>query len=529
MNQRVPVVYQVLIATVLFGMPSLIIFGCSQRSNAPNAQSAARELTKRQPQLDLERAVTSVEAEEYAVIRENPFVEVLQTPQSTFAVDVDTASYSNVRRLLKSGRVPDKGAIRLEELVNYFRYDYPVPTADHPFSVSTELAACAWRPEHQLLRVGLRGRPIALEDRKGCNLVFLLDVSGSMQSADKLPLVKSSMRMLTEHLKPTDRIAIVVYAGASGLVLDSTPISNAEAIYDALEGLYAGGTTNGGAGIQLAYDIAQKNFVAGGINRVVLCTDGDFNVGVTSDSALVDLITEQAKKRVFLSVLGFGSGNLKDAKMEQLADRGNGNYAYIDSLMEARKVLVEQIGGTLATIAKDVKIQVDFNPQHVTAYRLLGYENRIMSNEDFRDDQKDAGEIGADHQVTAFYEIVPVGAGTRLEGDRRSEFVQPTPTGDIDTMLTVNLRYKEPDAEKGHEFQVRLAASKSSDSPSMDFQFASSVLAYGMLLRKSEYAGNASWDWVLSTAEKNRGSDPTGIRAEFLQLAKTASRLAKAN
>jgi Ca-activated chloride channel homolog len=463
--------------------------------------------------------------EEYDQIDENPFVEALQVPQSTFAIDVDTASYANVRRFIRSGRLPEKGAVRLEELVNYFPYDYDEPTAEHPMSVSTELAKCPWNPAHQLLRVGLRGKPISIEERKPANLVFLLDVSGSMQQHNKLPLVKSSMRMLVEQLQPSDRIAIVVYAGASGLVLDSTPISSSESIYESLEGLAAGGSTNGGAGIDLAYAVAQRHFVPRGINRVILCTDGDFNVGTTSESALVDLITEKAKKNIFLTVLGFGTGNIKDSKMEQLADKGNGNYAYIDSLMEARKVLVDQIGGTLATIAKDVKIQVDFNPKHVSAYRLLGYENRLMANTDFRNDQKDAGEVGADHQVTAFYEVVPTGSSSDVETNRKSEFVESKTTGDSGTMLTVNLRYKLPDGVKANEFQVRLAASSYSDAPSSDFQFASSVLAYGMLLRKSEYAGNVSWDWVVSTAEKNRGKDPKGVRTEFVKLAKAASRL----
>ncbi len=465
--------------------------------------------------------------EAYDPIEENRFFETLSQPQSTFAIDVDTASYSNVRRLIRSGVKPPKGAVRLEELVNYFPYDYNEPKGESPFSVTTEIAKCPWASEHQLMRVALRGRSIDLASRKSCNIVFLLDVSGSMQSPDKLPLVKSALKMLVGELNGDDRIAIVVYAGGSGLVLDSTPVHQSQKILTAMDRLEAGGSTNGGAGIQLAYQVARDNRIEGGVNRVILCTDGDFNVGVSSDSALVDLIQNEARKNVFLSVLGFGHGNIRDSTMEKLADKGNGNYAFIDSMLEAQKVLVQQAGGTLVTIAKDVKIQIDFNPAHVSAYRLLGYENRKLENQDFRNDQKDAGEIGAGHTVTAFYELIPAGVETLVESNRPSEFVEQNRSigSDSGTMLTVNLRYKQPNSEVAQEFQVRVAKDSLCEQASTDFQFASCVLAYGMLLRESQYVGKATWEWVISTAKSSTGKDPSGLRAEFVQLAMAASRI----
>jgi len=481
---------------------------------------------------DKDAGSLSVENREaYDPIEEDGFFQTLSQPQSTFAIDVDTASYSNVRRLIRSGVKPPKGAVRLEELVNYFPYEYKEPNSDTPLSVSTEIADCPWTKGHQLMRVALRGRSIDMESRKPCNLVFLLDVSGSMQAPDKLPLVKSALKMLLGELKAGDRIAITVYAGSSGLVLDSTPAKDSDKILAALDSLEAGGSTNGGAGIQLAYKVAQTNRVEGGVNRVILCTDGDFNVGISSDSGLVDLIQSEAKKGIFLSVLGFGQGNIQDSTMEKLADKGNGNYAYIDSTLEAKKVLVHQVGGTLVTIAKDVKIQVDFNPSHIAAYRLLGYENRKLDNQDFRDDKKDAGEIGAGHTVTAFYELVPTGVDSAIKTNRGSEFVEQKPSAAsvTGTMFTVNLRYKQPDADSSQEFQVRIEKSSTTDKPSSDFRFASSVLAYGMLLRDSKYAGKANWEWVISTAKDSTGKDPNGLRAEFVQLATIASAMTAKN
>ncbi|MEO2009885.1 MAG: VWA domain-containing protein, partial [Pirellulaceae bacterium] len=467
--------------------------------------------------------------EAYDLIVENEFVDALQNPKSTFSIDVDTASYSNVRRMLNAGRLPPAGAVRIEELINYFRYDYPAPDGEHPFHVAVDVAGCPWTPDHQLLRVAMKGKTITREEVAGVNLVFLLDVSGSMQSVDKLPLVQSGMQLLVQQLGPDDRVAMVVYAGASGLALPSTPIRQSKVILDAIANLQAGGSTNGGEGIELAYDVAQAQFVEGGINRVILCTDGDFNVGVTSQSRLIQLIQDRAQSGVFLSVLGFGKGNYNDSMMEKLADKGNGNYAYIDSLLEARKVLVEQIGGTLVTIAKDVKIQIDFNPTRVIAYRLIGYENRLLENEDFRDDSKDAGELGAGHTVTALYEIVPAGVESPARTSKPSKFVETVPLENVDNdqLLHVSLRYKLPESERGREFSTPLMHADGGSLPtaSTDFQFAISVATFGMLLRDSKFAGSADWDWVIETAEKNLGTDHNGLRAEFVQLAKTARRI----
>ncbi len=507
-----------------------LVSGCGHGQPASSAKIGNRHMSAvageneqaRDPQ-----SASELNTEQYAAITENPFITALDEPQSTFSIDVDTASYANVRRLLQEGRKPPSGAVRIEELVNYFDYDYPQPTGEHPFAVTTELASCPWQSDHQLLRVGLKGKEMERKARPVGNLVFLLDVSGSMLDDRKLPLVKSAMQLLTGELKENDRVAIVVYAGASGLVLDSTSARESTKILSAIEQLTAGGSTNGGEGIELAYRVARENFVEGGINRVILCTDGDFNVGTTSESALVELIEQQAKSQVFLTVLGFGTGNLKDSTMEKLADKGNGNYAYVDSLLEARKVLVEQVGGTLVTIAKDVKIQLDFNPRFVQSYRLLGYENRLLENQDFRDDTKDAGEIGAGHTVTAFYEIIPLGTQAESPGQRPSEFVQPKliTTSQPGTMLTVNLRYKQPTADESSEFQVRLSHDALVAEPTLDFQFASAVVAYGLLLRGSAQAGTLNWDWVIDTAQRNLGDDPSGLRAEFVQLAKTARRI----
>lgn len=507
-------------------MAMLLAAGCGRTELGP-AASARMEAPQAALSEPSQTATTDFNSEEYAAIEENPFKKSITEPQSTFSIDVDTASYANVRRMLQQGRVPPPGAVRIEELINYFQYDYPAPSGEHPFSVTTELAACPWQPKHQLLRVGLKGQAIEHEERPACNLVFLLDVSGSMLDEKKLPLVKSALQLLTAELRKDDRVAVVVYAGASGLVLDSTPARERSKILTAIDSLTAGGSTNGGEGIELAYRVAKEHQVAGGINRVILCTDGDFNVGTTSDSALLELIQDQARSDVFLTVLGFGSGNYKDSKMELLADKGNGNYAYIDSLLEARKVLVEQVGGTLVTIAKDVKIQIDFNPQHVQSYRLLGYENRLLENQDFHDDSKDAGEIGAGHTVTAFYELVPAGSSETLPESRPSEFVQPKliATADSSDMLTVNLRYKLPKSSDSSEFQVRVSPTSLTSEPSLDFQFASAVVGYGLLLRHSQHAGRANWDWVIETAQKSCGPDTSGLREEFVQLAKTARQI----
>jgi len=464
--------------------------------------------------------------EAYDEIVDNPFLAAKQNPLSTFSIDVDTASYSNVRRFLQLGQLPPPGAVRIEELVNYFNYDYEQPEGDVPFSVSVEVAGCPWTPEHRLVRIGLKGREVNLENRSPANLVFLLDVSGSMQSDNKLPLVKSAMKMLVDRLGPSDRVAIVVYAGASGLVLPSTGADNKTTILAALDQLEAGGSTNGGEGIRLAYAVATDNFVPGGINRVILCTDGDFNVGTTNQSELTRLIEEKAKSGVFLSVLGFGTGNLKDSTMEKLADKGNGNYAYIDTINEARKTLVEEMSGTLITIAKDVKIQVDFNPAQVAGYRLIGYENRMLRAEDFKDDTKDAGEIGAGHTVTALYEIVPPGQpvpGADVDPSKYQKPGELTDEATGDELLTVRLRYKDPDGQDSKPLEVSIVAEeKPFAAASQDFQFASAVAAFGMVLRDSKHRGDANLGSVLEIAESSLGDDPAGYRAEFLQLAMMA-------
>lgn len=515
--------YWLLSAVAALGM--LTVSGCgtdrSTSSVVPDYAAARAEI---------DQTAGSFNTESYDAIVENEFQSTLDEPQSTFSIDVDTASYSNVRRILNGGQLPPKGAVRIEELVNYFPYSYSEPDGEHPFSVNTEVATCPWKSDHRLVRIGLKGKSFQAKERPACHLVFLLDVSGSMMQQNKLPLVKQAMKLLVKELDERDRIAIVVYAGASGVALKSTPATQSSLILEAIDSLSASGSTNGAAGIHLAYQIAESSHIDKGINRVILCTDGDFNVGTTSESDLVDLITLKAKSDTFLTVLGFGDGNLKDSTMEKLADKGNGNYAYIDTLLEARKVLVEQTGGTLATIAKDVKIQIDFNPQHVRSYRLIGYENRLLANRDFRDDRKDAGEIGAGHTVTAFYEIVPSEVQSeQLVDNRPSEFVTTSlnPRADVDTMLSVNLRYKQPTASESTEFQVRLPASIESPECSQDFQFATAVVAYGMLLRDSAFRGEANWDWVVSTAEKSCGEDRNGLRHEFVQLAKTARRLSK--
>jgi len=466
--------------------------------------------------------------EDYARIDEIGFRDPGKQPLSTFSVDVDTASYANVRRFLGDGQLPPKDAVRIEELVNYFSYDYPTPRGAQPFSVTSEVGACPWSPSHRLVLVGLRGRPLPEDDLPAKNLVFLLDVSGSMNMPSKLPLLERSMGLLVRHLTARDRVAIVVYAGASGVVLPSTPGNRADEILAALGRLEAGGSTHGSAGIQLAYSIAEENHVDGGVNRVILATDGDFNVGITDMGALTRLIEEKRESGVSLSVLGFGTGNLKDSTMEALADRGNGNYAYIDSLHEARKVLVSQAGGTLVTIAKDVKIQVEFNPARVAAYRLVGYENRMLADEDFDDDTKDAGEIGADHRVTALYEVVPVGVAVDVPGIgdlRYQERPTLSPKARSGELLTVKLRYKEPEADRSRLISLALRDDGDGFVPSTNLGFAASVAEFALLLRDSEFKGSASWSQVLELAREHRGDDPHNYRGEFIRLVELAREL----
>jgi Ca-activated chloride channel homolog len=486
-------------------------------------------LRMRSPGRDEASDATAFNTEAYDLIRDNPFLAVAASPLSTFSVDVDTASYANVRRFLQSGQLPPKDAVRIEELVNYFRYDYPDPEGEAPFSITTEVAECPWKKDHLLALVGLQGRRVSARDVPPRNLVFLIDVSGSMQDPRKLPLLKEGMGLLVDQLRPEDRVAITVYAGTSGLVLPTTTGDRKAEIRAALERLQAGGSTAGGAGIQLAYEVAASSFLEGGVNRVILATDGDFNVGVTSPSDLIRLIEEKRKTGVFLSVLGFGEGNLKDATMEKLADSGNGNYSYIDSLAEARKVLVSEAGATLFTIAKDVKIQVEFNPRRVSAYRLLGYENRALRAEDFADDGKDAGEIGAGHSVTALYEIVPAGVsapGPRVDPLKYQDAGRPSAAASSGELMTVKLRYKEPDGERSRQESVAVLAGKPSASSSADLRLASAVASFGMLLRDSEHKGSASWETVRRLVADVGADDAEGYRTEFLGLVAQAEALA---
>jgi Ca-activated chloride channel family protein len=473
--------------------------------------------------------------EAYGYRKDNDFLGARDNPLSTFSIDVDTAAYANVRRFLVQGVRPPPDAVRIEELVNYFPYQYRAPTGDVPFAANLEVASAPWAPEHRLVRIGLKGREVSDAARPAANLVFLLDVSGSMQQPNKLPLVKQSLHLLVDKLRADDRVAIAVYAGASGLALPSTPVSHKAEILAAIDRLQAEGSTNGAMGIQLAYDIAKANFIAGGVNRVILATDGDFNVGVTNEGDLTRLIEEKAKSGVFLSVLGFGMGNYKDATLESLADKGNGNYAYIDTLAEARKSLVEQAGGTLVTIAKDVKIQVEFNPAQVQAYRLIGYENRLLKKEDFNNDKVDAGEIGAGHTVTALYEVVPLGAempeakatdGTVLKYQRPIGGKSFVPVALSDELLTVSIRYKEPAAEESRklEFPLRDGGTRF-ENASEDFKFAAAVAGFGMILRDSPYKGTATLADVTTWGRQGVSSDAGGYRSEFLGLVQKAQSL----
>jgi Ca-activated chloride channel homolog len=470
--------------------------------------------------------------EAYDRIEDNSFHSAAENPLATFSIDVDTASYANMRRFIDQGQLPPKDAIRIEELINYFSYNYAGPSGSRPIAVHPEVAAAPWDPTHRLVRIGVKAKDVDMRRRPPSNLVFLIDVSGSMESPDKLPLLKSGLKLLVDKLTENDRVSMVVYAGNSGLVLPPTTGDKKEFIARALDRLQAGGSTNGASGIQLAYNTAVSTFIKGGINRVILCTDGDFNVGVTNQGDLTRLIEDKAKSGVFLSVLGFGTGNLKDSTMEKLADKGNGNYAYIDSINEARKVLVEQMSGTLMTVAKDVKIQVDFNPAKVNAYRLIGYENRVLANPDFNDDTRDAGDMGAGHTVTALFEIVPRGVDIALPGVDTSKYSRPAAALEkndkaaSNELLTVRVRYKTADGTTSTRFDVPLVDRGTGfNAASADYRFASAVAEFGMILRDSPYKGSASLDQVIRIAEPSKGLDKNGYREEFVSLAKRARRL----
>jgi len=464
--------------------------------------------------------------EEYGHFVENEFTTPEKDPLSTFSVDVDTASYSNVRRFLNDGQLPPPESVRIEELINYFGYDYALPEAGKPVSMTTNLIRSPWNSNRLLLHVGLRTQPIASEDLPPSHLTFLIDVSGSMNSPDKLPLVQQALQMLVRQLRPQDSVSLVVYAGSSGVVLQPTRGSEQQRILQAIGRLSAGGSTNGAGGIRLAYQMARQSFVKKANNRVILATDGDFNVGVSSDDELVRLIEQERQSGVFLSVLGFGTGNLKDSKMEKLADHGNGTYAYIDSLSEARKVLVQEMGATLVTVAKDVKLQIEFNPAHVKEYRLVGYENRILRPEDFNNDAKDAGDLGAGHQVTAFYEIVPTGGAGGDVDPLRYQQQGRRPANASAELAWIKLRHKTPQSDRSELLQWPVATSPTDlRSVSRDVRFAAAVAEYGLLLRHSKFAGSASYQHVLATATNAVGPDLQGHRTDFLDLVRRAAAL----
>ena len=469
--------------------------------------------------------------EEYGRIQENGFKSVVDAPLSTFSIDVDPASYSNMRRFINRGELPPADAIRTEELVNYFSYDYPKPTGNDPVKITVEAGTCTWNTAHRLVRIGLKAKEIPTEQLPASNLVFLIDVSGSMWGANRLDLVKSSLKLLVNNLRNKDKVAIVTYAGSAGVKLEATSGGDKQKIREAIDELTAGGSTAGGAGIHLAYQIAKKNFISDGNNRIILCSDGDFNVGVSSAEGLEQLIEKERKSGVHLTVLGYGMGNYKDKKIQVLAEKGNGNHAYIDNLQEANRVLVGEFGATLHTVAKDVKLQVEFNPSQVQAYRLIGYESRLLKDEDFNNDAKDAGDMGAGHTVTAFYEVIPAGVKNEYVGKvddlkyQKKEKMTLKPTGS-DELLTVKLRYKASDKDTSRKMELPFVDNKG-DSVSSDFRFASAVAMFGQLLRDSDFKGTADYDKVIKLAKQGVNNDERGYRREFIRLVEAAKGLEK--
>ena len=474
---------------------------------------------------------TRMNTEEYDRIQENGFKSVADTPLSTFSIDVDPASYSNMRRFINRGELPPADAIRTEELVNYFSYDYPKPTGNDPVKITVEAGTCTWNTAHRLVRIGLKAKEIPTEQLPASNLVFLIDISGSMWGANRLDLVKSSLKLLVNNLRNKDKVAIVTYAGSAGVKLEATSGGDKQKIREAIDELTAGGSTAGGAGIHLAYQIAKKNFISDGNNRIILCSDGDFNVGVSSAEGLEQLIEKERKSGVHLTVLGYGMGNYKDKKIQVLAEKGNGNHAYIDNLQEANRVLVGEFGATLHTVAKDVKLQVEFNPFQVQAYRLIGYESRLLKDEDFNNDAKDAGDMGAGHTVTAFYEVIPAGVKNEYVGKvddlkyQKKEKMTLKPTGS-DELLTVKLRYKAPDKDVSRKMELPFVDNKG-DSVSSDFRFASAVAMFGQLLRDSDFKGTADYDKVIKLAKQGLNNDERGYRREFIRLVEAAKGLEK--
>ncbi|HHG86401.1 MAG TPA: VWA domain-containing protein [Bacteroidetes bacterium] len=515
---------------IIYSLPILLVLllqACSFSSNQ-DIKMARNGLAQPQPMTSID--VPPMNTEEYDRIRENEFDKPEETPYSTFSIDVDAAAYANMRRFINQSQMPPADVIRTEELVNYFQYAYPQPQADVPFAIVTELSACPWSPGHQLVHIGLQGKEVPAENLPPSNLVFLLDVSGSMNDYNKLPLLKQAFSLLAEKLRAEDRVAIVVYAGAAGLVLPSTPGDQKWKILQALDKLEAGGSTAGAAGIELAYQVAQENFMENGNNRVIIATDGDFNVGMSSDGALERIIEKKRDSGVYLTVLGFGMGNYKDSKMQILADKGNGNHAYIDNVMEARKVLVKEFGGTLFTIARDVKIQVEFNPELVKGYRLIGYENRMLEARDFNDDKKDAGELGSGHTVTALYELIPAGSDEeigQIDAPRYQKAARSASKArHSGELMNVKFRYKMPD---GTESKLISSAVQGAHAPlaqtSNDFRWSAAVAEFSLILRDSKFKANATYAQVLDLAQGAIGTDTEGYRSEFIGLVKRAQAL----
>ena len=471
------------------------------------------------------------DSEEYPAFEENRFLSAQKHPLSTFSLDVDVASYGNMRRIINQGKIPSEEVIRTEELINYFSYDYPEPTGEHPVNIVTEVAPCPWKDRHKIVKIGIKAKEIPTDNLPHSNFVFLIDVSGSMYGPTRLELVKSSLKLLVNNLRDTDRVAIVVYAGAAGEVLPSTKGKDRQKILEALADLTAGGSTAGGEGIKLAYEIASKNFIPQGNNRIILCTDGDFNVGISSTSELEKLIESKRKTGIYLTILGYGMGNYKDDNLQTLSQKGNGNHAYIDNIQEANKVLVQEFGSTMYAVANDVKLQIEFNPAHVSYYRLIGYETRLLNDEDFNDDQKDAGELGSGHTVTALYEIIPVGVENpyNREVDDLKYQKERTNVNDYSSeMLTVKLRYKKPGESESKKLEVPVASiPDETQTVSKDFKFALSVAMFGQLLRNSEFKGDATYSKVIDLAKEGIDNDEYGYRREFVRLVEVVNQMAK--
>lgn len=509
---------------ILVSFVLLLLTNCKKAEGTEEMAVDAITVSEAPAEEYLETSAAETNDESYAEVEENPFESPKTAPLSTFSIDVDNASYTNIRRFINNGQKVPADAVRVEEMVNFFKYSYPQPKDSNPFSINTEYSACPWNENHKLLKIGLQGKNIPMTNLPTSNLVFLIDVSGSMDEDNKLPLLKESMRILVKELRAKDKVSIVVYAGSAGVVLSPTSGDEKEVIMDAFDELHAGGSTAGGEGIELAYKLAEENFIKEGNNRVIIATDGDFNVGSSTDKDMEDLIEEKRKSGVFLTVLGFGMGNYKDSKMEILADKGNGNYAYIDNMQEASRFLGKEFKGSMFAIAKDVKIQIEFNPKHVQAYRLIGYENRKLKAEDFKNDAIDAGELGSGHTVTALYEIIPTGVQSNFIPDELKYSKNKTATANYDNELaTVKFRYKKPDGEKSIEMiQTIPNSSIGLRNASSDFKFSTAVAWFGLKLKESKLITNTSIEAIKNLAKSGLSNDEDGYKAEFIRLADSA-------